>query len=126
MMKIMTWNTALSEGSNAQAVINYVKPFIDQDNAVAVLQQIPYKDPDNNWTIFPTHAYFMAAFPENEYTIIQNTNHNNGFTRMFQNYQRFRISRQQTESALCVLVITTSFWGFTFTAIKGMQMSFGP
>lgn len=81
-MKIMTWNTALSEGSNAQAVINYVKPFIDQDNAVAVLQQIPYKDPDNNWTIFPTHAYFMAAFPENEYTIIQNTNHNNGFTRM--------------------------------------------
>lgn len=81
-MEIMTWNTGLTEGSDAQAVINYVKPFIDQDNAVAVLQQIPYKDPHNNWTMFPTYADFMAAFPENEYTIIQNTNHNNGFARM--------------------------------------------
>ena len=42
----MTWNTALTEGSDATAVINYVKDFLDKDNTIAVLQQIPYRIPD--------------------------------------------------------------------------------
>ena len=31
-MKIMTWNTALTEGSDATAVINYVKEFLDKED----------------------------------------------------------------------------------------------
>ena len=45
----MTWNTALTEGSNVDDVLNYIKDFLKEDNTIAVLQQIPYKDPKKRW-----------------------------------------------------------------------------
>lgn len=87
-MKIMTWNTALTEGSDATAVINYVKEFLDkEDDAIAVLQQIPYKIPDEsldgdekwrNAIKHPSYKQFDKTFPEAKYTVSKNTTFNNG------------------------------------------------
>ena len=87
-MKIMTWNTALSEGSDATAVINYVKEFLDkEDDTIAVLQQIPYKIPDKDekWEkaiLDPSYMQFFRAFPEDIYKVSKNTTFNNGLIRM--------------------------------------------
>lgn len=87
-MKIMTWNTALTEGSDATAVINYVKEFLDkEDDTIAVLQQIPYKIPDKDekWKkaiVDPSYMQFDMAFPEDKYTVSKNTTFNNGCIRM--------------------------------------------
>ena len=78
----MTWNTALTEGSNPKDVIEYVKSFLNQDNSIAVLQQIPYKDPDNNWEISSTYNDFKEAFSDEKYTTKQNTDYNNGSITM--------------------------------------------
>ena len=81
-MKIMTWNTALTEGSDATAVINYVKEFLDkEDDTIAVLQQIPYKIPDKDekWKkaiVDPSYMQFDRAFPEDKYSVSKNTTFN--------------------------------------------------
>ena len=87
-MKIMTWNTALTEGSDATAVINYVKEFLDkEDDTIAVLQQIPYKLPDEsldadekweNAIEHPSYTQFDKTFPKDKYTVSKNTTFNNG------------------------------------------------
>ena len=91
-MKIMTWNTALTEGSDATAVINYVKEFLDkEDDTIAVLQQIPYKIPDESldadekWRKameHPSYKQFVKTFPDDKYKVSKNTTFNNGRIRM--------------------------------------------
>ena len=40
-----------------QEILQYIKGFLDQNNAIAVLQQIPYKDYENKMMIL-----LFAAF----------------------------------------------------------------
>ena len=68
-IKIMTWNTALTEGSNAKAVLNHIKTFLDEANTIAVLQQIPYKDPHKGWVESDSYGAFVEAFPETDYKV---------------------------------------------------------
>lgn len=87
-MRIMTWNTALTEGSDATAVFNYVKEFLDKGDAIAVLQQIPYKIPnkkeekwDEKWRKaieHPSYTQFVRTFPEDKYIVSTNTAYNSG------------------------------------------------
>lgn len=69
IIKIMTWNTALTEGSNVADVLKYIKTFLDEDNTIAVLQQIPYKDPDADWAESASYKSFVEAFPKTEYKV---------------------------------------------------------
>ena len=79
-IKIMTWNTALTEawntalteGSNVKKVrnvLNHIKDFLDEDNTIAVLQQIPFKDPHKGWAESASYKLFVEAFPEAEYKV---------------------------------------------------------
>lgn len=68
-IKILTWNTGLSEGSNAADVLDYIKSFLKEDNTIAVLQQIPYKDPDLDWIESSSYRKFVEAFPYSEYRV---------------------------------------------------------
>lgn len=86
-MNIMTWNTALTEGSNAKGVIEYVKEYLDKKDSIAVLQQIPYKIPDEicGWRSpieDPVYTRLIGTFSEDKYKIFQNKNYNNGCIRM--------------------------------------------
>ena len=80
----MTWTTALTEGSNSQGVINYVKNFVDENNTLAVLQQIPYKykDENNNYVLHQAYIDFMETFSDDEYKVFQNNTYNKGFIVM--------------------------------------------
>ena len=69
IIKIMTWNTALTEGSNVDDVLNYIKDFLKEDNTIAVLQQIPYKDPKKRWAESASYRSFVEAFPETAYKV---------------------------------------------------------
>jgi endonuclease/exonuclease/phosphatase family metal-dependent hydrolase len=68
-IKIMTWNTALTEGSNVDDVLNYIKDFLKEDNTIAVLQQIPYKDPKKRWAESASYQSFVKAFLKTEYKV---------------------------------------------------------
>ena len=78
MFRIMTWNTALTEGSDPQGVIKYIKSFVDENNTLAVLQQIPYKDAKNDFALHPVYSNFMETFPDSEYKVFQNKTYNQG------------------------------------------------
>ena len=69
IIKIMTWNTALTEGSNVDDVLNHIKDFLKEDNTIAVLQQIPYKDPHKGWVESDSYGAFVEAFPETDYKV---------------------------------------------------------
>ena len=85
---LMTWNTALTEVSDAaakakaKAVFKYVTDFLKDDNTIAVLQQIPYKKrvEVNCWIEDPLYTQFAEAF--SEYKVYKNTSYNDGFIRM--------------------------------------------
>ena len=85
---LMTWNTALTEVSDAEAkekaVFKYVTDFLEDDNTIAVLQQIPYKRVEGNcWIEDPLYTQFAEAFSEeNKYKVYKNTSYNDGFIRM--------------------------------------------
>ncbi len=78
MFRIMTWNTALTEGSNSQDVIKYIKSFVDENNTLAVLQQVPYKDANNSFEIHQVYSDFMKAFADSKYKVFQNNTYNKG------------------------------------------------
>lgn len=79
MYEILCWNTALTEGvSNVGDIINYIKGFLNKENTIAVLQQIPFKDPNNNWEHHDIYNRFFECFPVKEYKIEKNTSYNNG------------------------------------------------
>ena len=83
---IMTWNTGLTEGSDPKKALAYIKGFLDeQDNTIAVLEQIPYRLPDDveGWSKpieHPIYTQFMKTF--SDYNIFKNTEYNHGCIRM--------------------------------------------
>lgn len=83
MYHILNWNTGLTEDDQfLEEILQYIKGFLDQDNAIAVLQQIPYKDYENKWNLHAIYMRILEVFPEIEYSIIKNDNFNNGYIIM--------------------------------------------
>lgn len=58
-LNIMTWNTAITENledeQKCNQIINYIEDFLEKENSIAFLQQIAFKDPNNNWKM---HSVF--------------------------------------------------------------------
>ena len=53
----------MTEGvSNVGDIINYIKGFLNKENTIAVLQQIPFKDPNNNWEHHDIIIDFLNVF----------------------------------------------------------------
>ena len=83
MYHILNWNTGLTEDDQfLEEILQYIKGFLDQDNSIAVLQQIPYKDYENKWNLHAIYMRILEVFPEIEYSIIKNDNFNNGYIIM--------------------------------------------
>lgn len=86
MIEILNWNTGLTEGTgNILDVINYVNEFLEKENTIAVLQQIPFKIKDckNNWVNHRDYEKFMEAFSlKKGYVIFKNDKYNNGYIFM--------------------------------------------
>ena len=65
MYHILNWNTGLTEDDQfLEEILQYIKGFLDQNNAIAVLQQIPYKDYENKWNLHAIYMRILEAFPE--------------------------------------------------------------
>ena len=86
MIEIMTWNTALTEDdTNLAPIIKFIKEFLDKPNTIAVLQQIPLKDPNMNWCLHQIYREFLMNFPKTDYSIFpeaENASFNNGYIYM--------------------------------------------
>lgn len=88
LINIMTWNTALTDSiSNGKEPgnIEYIKGFIDNNaNGLAILQEIPYKDANNNWNVHKTFGRIRNEMPDEQgYKFFHNLNYNNGRIVMF-------------------------------------------
>lgn len=45
MYNILNWNTALTEDNRyLDEIVEYIREYLNTENAIAILQQIPYKD----------------------------------------------------------------------------------
>ena len=84
MYNILNWNTGLTEHKEESKdyikIIEYVKVFLQKENAIAVLQQIPYKvkNSDNKWVFTHVYKYIEDSFKEKRYTIVCNNTYLNG------------------------------------------------
>lgn len=63
LINVMTWNTGITENldnrTKCNKIFNYIEEFLEKENAIAFLQQMVYKDPQNNWNIH--HLYIMLT-----------------------------------------------------------------
>ena len=52
-LNIMTWNTGITENLNnvekCRQILNFIVEFLKKENSLVFLQQIVFKDPNNNW-----------------------------------------------------------------------------
>lgn len=80
-LNILTWNTQLYEQGNNVGnrvkdinensfltVINFVKGYIEKENSIAFLQEIPFCN-NITWTEHELYTKLKNEFPENEYDI---------------------------------------------------------
>lgn len=80
--KILDWNTGLSESDKYYPeIFQYIKKFLDEENTIAVLQQIPYKT-FGKWGDSPLYLKFKNEFPREKYSICKNDEYNNGMIVM--------------------------------------------
>ena len=79
MYQILDWNTGLTENAtNILNILQFVKTFLDRENTIAVLQQIPYKikDVDGRWIYSDSYNEFVNTFPNEKYEVISNNTFN--------------------------------------------------
>ena len=82
ILQILNWNTALTEhNEHAENIFDYIFRFLEKTNAVAVLQQIPYKAPENHWA---QHDVFtkLQERCSGRIQMIHNGHFNNGYVYM--------------------------------------------
>lgn len=64
----MTWNTGITENlSNfnmCNEILDYVEGFLKKENAIAILQQVVYKDPQNNWARHEIYNLLLNKFQQ--------------------------------------------------------------
>lgn len=88
MYNILNWNTGLTEQEEESKdyikIIEYIKVFLQKENAIVVLQQIPYKVKisDNEWKLTHVYEYIVAICEENNYTIVCNNTYHGGYIFM--------------------------------------------
>lgn len=85
MYEILNWNTGLTENAtNIFDILQFVKKFLERENTIAVLQQIPHKikDEDGKWIYSNLYNEFVNVFPNKEYVVASNDVFNNGFIIM--------------------------------------------
>ena len=83
MYNILNWNTALTEDNRyLDEIVEYIREYLNTENAIAILQQIPYKDHSNNWEYHYVYNRLKETFPESEYTWKMNNSFNNGYIIM--------------------------------------------
>lgn len=67
-LNIMTWNTGITESledtNKCEQILEYIKGFLEKENAIVFLQQIVYKDCDNNWNEHPVFSTLCEKFKE--------------------------------------------------------------
>ena len=78
-MKILSWNTGLTERVKfEQEIYRYVKEFLEQPDSAAVLQQIPLLDPQCGWEVHTAYRDLLSLFPKESYCLLQNNTYNRG------------------------------------------------
>ena len=88
MYNILNWNTGLTEQEEESKdyikIIEYVKVFLEKENAIVVLQQIPYKVKNayNKWVLSHVYKYIVEICKKNNYTIFCNNTYNKGYIFM--------------------------------------------
>lgn len=81
MYQILNWNTGLTEDTtNLLDILQFIKTFLDGENTIAVLQQIPFKmkNEDGKWIDSDSYNEFVTTFPSDKYKIISNNTFNDG------------------------------------------------
>jgi endonuclease/exonuclease/phosphatase family metal-dependent hydrolase len=81
MYKILNWNTGLTESEEYYCeIVHFVRSFLEGENTIAVLQQIPYKikDTDGSWVLSKAYIKFISDFPMEKYHISSNNEYNKG------------------------------------------------
>lgn len=81
MISIMTWNTALTDPnkrSNAHDVMTFVSDYLKKENTIAVLQEIPYKNPEDRWNLHEDYRNIMLEFSNKKYRVFKNESYNRG------------------------------------------------
>lgn len=83
-VEIMSWNTALTEKfEHCENITKYIKEFLNKENSVAVLQQIPFKKKINDkWEIDLKYETIKKEFPKEQYCIFCNEEYNKGYIVM--------------------------------------------
>lgn len=89
-ISIFDWNTALTEknvlSDDITTIIEFIYHYLEKDNSLAVLQQIPFKilsEPrERIWRISPIYNRIIKVFSENEYKFFCNNFYNNGKVMM--------------------------------------------
>lgn len=88
---IMTWNVDWFRNGNRSEqedkycvkdcseeaygkIIGIVKPFLEKENAVVFLQEVPYKYKDGRWYEHSLYAQLLKDFPKEDYDIFMNDN----------------------------------------------------
>lgn len=70
-LNIMTWNTGITENLDDELkcaqIFNYIGNFLKKENSIAFLQQIVYKDPNNDWKRHPIYDRLKEKFDEKDY-----------------------------------------------------------
>lgn len=61
-------------------IIGIVKQFLEKENAVVFLQEVPYKyKKDNCWYEHPLYAQLLKDFPKEDYDIFMNDNNGHSY-----------------------------------------------
>lgn len=67
-INVMTWNTGITENlcdyNKCDKILDYVDDFLKKENAIVFLQQIVYKEPQNNWAEHEIYKLFSKKFEE--------------------------------------------------------------
>lgn len=88
MINVMTWNTGITEMKNESCkfkldgVLNYIKQFLEKNNSIVFLQQIPYKTKVNNSWIIDSKYEKIINELKDKYQIICNSEFNDGYIKM--------------------------------------------
>lgn len=74
-INVMTWNTGITENicdiskcNNCNNIIDHIECFLKKENSIVFLQQIVFKDPENNWEEHQVFKMLREKF-EKEYSM---------------------------------------------------------
>lgn len=65
-INVMTWNTGITENfvdyKKCMEIFEYVEEFLKNENSIVFLQQVVYKDPNNNWVKHEIYNLLVEKF----------------------------------------------------------------